>query len=475
MVMDYKEFVSKQKAMLVAPAGHGKTHAIAECLNYTTGRQLILTHTHAGVASLKEKIKKLGLSEQKIHVGTISGFAQKYAHAFTIQADFPSQFQSKEYYQLIEEKTIALLALTPVKRVIAASYNGVFVDEYQDCTESQHTLVLALADILPTRIFGDHLQGIFGFGNNVLVDMTDTPKMKGFGEHKYELTEPRRWENHNKELGQALKLMRSNLDSRQPINLADHSCLEVLIAKPDDLFNFEKEYSKKIWSVRGERNLLLIHPDGFSIGPRMKVISAFKNSFSLVEAIDDKDFYKIATRFDDCNAENLEQTIRDVCFEVFNSTKLNIWFNKRGLKRKTKPEEIAIIDPVKIQLNATKQQFSFMGIIEIIQKIKQLPGILCYRGELLHALIKSLQEAQLNFVSVNTSMIERRNQTRRLGRKVDGRSIGTTLLTKGLEFDTVVILDAHEFKCRKHLYVALTRAKKRLIVISETSILSPDS
>jgi hypothetical protein len=54
----YKDFVSSPKSLLIAPAGYGKTHTIAECLKYTVGHQLILTHTHAGVASIKEKVKK---------------------------------------------------------------------------------------------------------------------------------------------------------------------------------------------------------------------------------------------------------------------------------------------------------------------------------------------------------------------------------------------------------------------------------
>ena len=56
--MDYVNFVSKEKSMIVASAGCGKTHAIAICLKYTKGKQLILTHTNAGVASLNEKIKQ---------------------------------------------------------------------------------------------------------------------------------------------------------------------------------------------------------------------------------------------------------------------------------------------------------------------------------------------------------------------------------------------------------------------------------
>jgi len=66
-----------------------------------------------------------------------------------------------------------------------------------------------------------------------------------------------------------------------------------------------------------------------------------------------------------------------------------------------------------------------------------------------------------------------RNVKRRMGRKIKGKCIGTTLLTKGLEFDTVAILNAHEFDCPKNLYVALTRSSKRLIVFTNNKVLSP--
>ena len=36
--------------------------------------------------------------------------------------------------------------------------------------KSQHSLVIALANLLPVRILGDPLQGIFGFDDDPLVD-----------------------------------------------------------------------------------------------------------------------------------------------------------------------------------------------------------------------------------------------------------------------------------------------------------------
>lgn len=58
-MVDVAEFLQKNKSMIIAPAGFGKTHTIINCLAQyqETKKILILTHTHAGVASIREKIK----------------------------------------------------------------------------------------------------------------------------------------------------------------------------------------------------------------------------------------------------------------------------------------------------------------------------------------------------------------------------------------------------------------------------------
>ena len=157
------DFISRPKSLLVAPAGYGKTHSIVECLKFTEGTQLILTHTHAGVASLKEKIKKSGASSKIFQVETIDSYAQKYVEAFYTGTDMPEQDESSQYFPFIRKKAVQIIKRRQVKEIIASTYNGVFVDEYQDCTSDQHQLVLALSDVLPTHILGDSLQGIFGF------------------------------------------------------------------------------------------------------------------------------------------------------------------------------------------------------------------------------------------------------------------------------------------------------------------------
>lgn len=54
-------FLSEKNSLLIAPAGYGKTTFLAEALEYlcpiVPTPILVLTHTHAGVASIKKKVR----------------------------------------------------------------------------------------------------------------------------------------------------------------------------------------------------------------------------------------------------------------------------------------------------------------------------------------------------------------------------------------------------------------------------------
>ena len=62
-----------------------------------------------------------------------------------------------------------------------------------------------------------------------------------------------------------------------------------------------------------------------------------------------------------------------------------------------------------------------------------------------------------------------KSRIRHQGRKIQGRIIGTTLLTKGLEFDTVLVWNAHKFEDAKNFYVAISRACKKLILLTNNN------
>ena len=68
--------------------------------------------------------------------------------------------------------------------------------------------------------------------------------------------------------------------------------------------------------------------------------------------------------------------------------------------------------------------------------------------------------------------VQERERSRLIGRPLAKRTVGSTLLLKGLEADVAVILDPAEMD-RRHLYVAMTRGAKRLVICSCAQRLTP--
>ncbi len=116
-----------------------------------------------------------------------------------------------------------------------------------------------------------------------------------------------------------------------------------------------------------------------------------------------------------------------------------------------------------------------MVFLDIILFMKSEMKFKTKRLDLLNSIIKSMNIAISEKKSVYEGMVSHKNIIRRVGRKIYGKCIGTTLLTKGLEFDTVAILNAHRFENYKHFYVAITRACKRLIIFSQNETLCFDN
>jgi len=471
-MLNFTKFISKEKSMLIAPAGFGKTHTIAECLKHTQsiGKQLILTHTHAGVTSIKEKLMKEGIPYSSYQVETITSFAQKYVMSFYTGVDIPEQVDTKNYYPFILEKTIILFKLNPIKQVILNTYKGLFVDEYQDCTIKHHELILLLSEIFPTRILGDFLQGIFGFNGEFLVNMEDTVQMGKFAEAKFELDQPHRWlHGNNTLLGNDLKIIRDKIVREEEIDLTTYPSIEIHLC--NNIYSDKRTIIMKL--LTEEESLLIIDPISTNINSRISFIQKFNNIPRLIESIDDKHFYSLSKEADSINKENVLLKIIDLCYKLFNKTGVDKWLNENGFKKKASEADRALIQPIEEKILLLKKQNSFSVISEVLMEIRNLPDIKCYRRELFNTFYKVLNQAEYNNISVLDAMTNNRNSIRRVGRKIFGRCIGTTLLTKGLEFDTVAIINAHKFDCPKHLYVALTRASKRLIIFTENATLNP--
>ncbi len=459
----YKPFISEPKSIVIAPAGHGKTHCIVECLKLSENNQLVLTHTNAGVSSIKEKIKKVGV-KTAYSVETICGFAQKYVEAFISKENIPEQ-DSSEYFPFIISSANELFQKGAIQKVIKANYNGLFVDEYQDCTKSQHQLISILTEILPTHILGDPMQGIFDFNNEDLVDFESD--LDGF-KYTAELNKPWRWVESNNTLGKDLKLLRQEIQNNNCVRLSDFKSFETNFVAERDLYIFRQEYNTKLWKIiRDEKSLLIIHPVSHNLNARTKLVKSFNNSFYLVEAMDAKDFYSLAKKIDESNNENVYSIILEISLILFSRSKTTVWLGANRLKNKRDFQAKLIQDPLKKVIDKLAENIDLKLVSEALKLIKRLPQNKCYRSELYHDLIKAIEQAHINKKSVFEAMKDIRDSKRHIGRNVTGKCIGTTLLTKGLEFDTVVVLNAQRFDCPKNFYVALTRASKRLIIFTD--------
>jgi hypothetical protein len=148
---------------LIAPAGHGKTEAIAKTAALGI-RTLVLTHTHAGVNALRSRLKRLGVPAAAANVDTIDGWCMRYVRAFP-SGHPPAGMPSGAEWSALRQNALNVLKISAVRDVVRSSYDRILIDEYQDCDPGQHALAIALSEIVPTIVFGDPMQGIFEFAN----------------------------------------------------------------------------------------------------------------------------------------------------------------------------------------------------------------------------------------------------------------------------------------------------------------------
>lgn len=467
------KFLNSSRSLLIAPAGYGKTTLLAECISYLlpliNKPILVLTHTHAGVASIKKKCSSIK-SGRFLEITTISGFAQRIVTTYS--GHLPgSQKDGKPDFPKINHLARLILRIPLVKKIIGNSYSHVFVDEYQDCSWDQHVIISRASTQLPLHILGDPLQAIFGFNDERMVDFQkDFEKYDIF---KFLIT-PWRWyqDGNNRYLGDTLSEIRVHLWNKNEINL---NALPIMYYKAESTDeDFWPRLSKFISNLQSH-NLLVIFPNGFEyqIDTRAQKRTQFDfaREFSLIEAIDDKAFYSCASRIDRYvlnpnKPVNLDMLINILSSLSFNKGDIQDWFNNHGVKNKksTAAKQKALVLKEKFtNLINDKTDRRLLDLLAFLRyDLKFLPK----RPELLSSIMKVLRMQSVD--SINDRMNLYRNRVRTIGRKLGSKCIGTTLLTKGLEYDDVIIIDAHKIKKREDLYVALTRASKRLIVFSSS-------
>lgn len=473
--MDIEAFLSADKSIVIAPAGYGKTHTIAEAIAAYRGEKkvLVLTHTHAGIASLKDKFKQQGIPATMYHLDTICSFALALTKTYHLnKEEIPPESDMTAMFNFALEHTTQILKAKPIRRLMQAKYEHLIVDEYQDCYELQHQMILELANTLKTHLLGDPLQGIFGFRGERLVDFDDA-SFAPFKANLQTLETPWRWNNAGcNALGQDLARIRSKLQAGEDVDLREYQSIL-------KIYGDEKDYAIPYTDIKTQifrelrRDAVIIHPMSAATEPRKSVVRAF-NMLQLLEPIDGQDYYTWCEAFDRLSGPALVKAVAEMMGKACSKTPVGNWINDKGaLVRKSKEADLEVRNGLKEIVEPLCERKSYGQIAILINAIGSLPGVTVYRKELVRNVVQVLVEANKLGLTATEALARNRNIARRSGRPLTKKSIGTTLLTKGLEFDNVVVLNAHQFDSPRQLYVALTRCCKRLVVITKNPVLHP--
>jgi len=475
MPANINNFVNGNKTKIIAPAGYGKTHFTSDCIQYAyehnLGKQLILTHTHAGIASIKEKLSKNNIPVSAYRVETICGYAQKYVFSFIDHSTIPEQ-NSNDFYTFIIEQAIGLFGKKSIQKIIQSTYKGIFIDEYQDCTKNQHAMLMKLKDVIPLHILGDPMQGIFNFNDIPLVDFNTD--LNDFDNSAGELDIPWRWhlEGNNINLGNDLKSIRQQLLLNNNITLGIYQ--NVITKTITGTIYDNPSYKNQLYAALNDSNVLLIAHGQIDQRKNLRRALGTSCGIQLLEAIDDKHFYSIANDIDVLLTSSKQfSKFISIAGKLFAHTDINVWFNNNGLvKKRTQIDKQISESILPFVTKLLSNSASYNDLYQLFYKLKNTFHFNCWRADLLWSVIVVLQNAASNNIEAKKAMYEHKNHIRIIGRKIYGRCIGTTLLTKGLEFDNVVILDAQNFTDKKNFYVAITRACKKLTIFTTNTTLT---
>ena len=464
------DLLSIERGTVTAPAGCGKTHLIAEALTCHTGPKpvLVLTHTNAGVAALRSRLANAGVPTSAFRLMTIDGWVIRLlsmfpersgANASLLQATRPS-------YPKIRDAACGLLKESHLDDIIAANYDRLIVDEYQDCSVPQHAIVFYAARVLRTVVLGDPMQAIFNWPGNEVAPWNDMV-CKHFP-LVAELDIPWRWKNAgSEELGQWLLNARSALANRKPVDLraAPPSVQWIELDGSDD-------YSRQLEAARTTSpeaggSVLVI---GNSKKPQSHRDFAARTPGAItVENVDLRDVTEFAADFDINDAESLEKIIRFAANVMTNVGPDDFVKRVKSLQSGTARNEPNEAEVLALEFS---ERPSFARGAALLSGISRMTGVRVFRNEVLRVCLKALNQCDKEEVdSLYEAAVRFREQSRILGREVPNRAIGSTLLLKGLEADVSVVLDAAHHDA-KSLYVAMTRGSRKLVVCSKTPVLN---
>ena len=459
---------------VIAPAGFGKTHLIAEAVSRGSNRQLVLTHTYAGVNVLRRKMGELRVSQQLFRVDTIASFALRLCLAYSETSGWASERPVGPQWTDLYKACSLLLDSAFIRRIMRASYSGLYVDEYQDCSAMQHDLVLKLARDIPCRLLGDPLQGIFDFDQQPIEWERD---ISGAFACLGQMQIPHRWNRAGTPaIGTWLTAVRSSLENRQPVDLTRDMPLGVARKPvPEGQLSQVQANACRYWPSAADETVIAIHKGNREYKSKCHALA--KNvggRFSSLEEIEGKAVFSFVGKYE--KAKTNQQRLKEIiAFAGDCMTAINASLPAATLRGEPANIRATTRNPL-----AGKAANSYLAsptsntMAEFLSALKAIDRVKVTRADLFGRVTGILRKHALYPQLTLAEIAEKYHAEFRYRGRPSGRRklIGTTLLVKGLEFDHAIVLDADSLS-RKELYVAITRGAKSLTIISSSSVLNP--
>ncbi len=482
-----------------APAGCGKTFKGADYAREIaivdgTNRLLILTHTHAACSVFADRTKGVG---SRVEIRTIDSVIAHIACAYHAGLGLPADIaawvrQRRDGHAELALSVAALLKRYPmIVSSLAHRHRIVICDEHQDSSGEQHSIVMALhSQGARLRIFGDPMQKIFRERARVSTcPACDWDALSRQAQAFEQLDFPHRWSTGCKALGQWTLAARTALKTGGTIDLRNGlpPSVTVVFAENQSHRNFEYQlaacarrpidaferaqtslliltrYNDTARSFRGFFNRRLPLWEGHTRPGLEKLVNALAGgqgdrialAAAVVAFMDDvgKGFSPSAF------GNRFEKEVREGCTG-----------NGRG-----KPATIQELARFLVA------EPNHCGVAKILRRLSELAitdnafseiEIDCHREFWEAVRLGEFDTADSGFAEITHRRIYSRP-------KPPEKAISIIHKAKGLECDSVIVMpcDAKNFPdkpdARCLLYVALSRAKTRLMLVVSRNCPSP--
>lgn len=455
------DILTIDRGSIVAPAGCGKTETIVQAVARNDGKPaLVLTHTNAGVCALRSRMARAKVTTAKARVTTLDGWCLQVVSSYPELSGLRPDLSTIQYPAL-RKAAIRAVSSGALDAILQATYSRVVVDEYQDCTDGQHRLVVALADRLPCCILGDPLQRIFDFAGP-LPDW-DTGVLTTFPTVAT-LSEPWRWIRQDEEhFGRWILSIRDGLERGEGVDLTTAPANLIWKQAVDQTQQdvAEADAMAVLKRLAAPSSLIV----GNATDPASRV--AFARAHAGVQVVERADMPEV--RFSAHDIGNKKDYDRlNAVLKFAQSVMSHIDDDVVDRLNQITAGTVAPESDADRAFVAARQNVTFGNLARLLESWGDAPDRNVFRPDLLNVMMDGMRRTSEDG-ELQTSVLKVRESKRSKGREVPALGIGSTLLLKGLEAEHVVILDASSMNAC-NTYVALTRASKSVTVISKNAV-----